>query len=202
MKKNLLLLILFVLVFAGCRSSKPVIHQFYLLEPPEQYEGTWPERVSMLPGSCYLSAVQLAPAYASHQIAVREDSHQIRYFSFNEWAVRPEIAFKQLMSDFYDKNQLFRAVKTGRIVGTTDYVLETEVTHVELDTREDEFFARLQLQFLLLDGKNQGGVLYKHHADRSLPLETKNLNHFAAAISKMFTEELHAFSVGVLQTKQ
>ena len=192
-------MILLVLFLAGCRSSQPVIQKYYLIESPEEYEGTWPERISVLPGTCLLSNVQMAPAYATHQIALREDSHQIRYFSFNEWAIRPEIALTRVLSAFFVENPVFENIKTGRVARATDYVLETEVLHLELDTRDETLHARLHLQLSLLDGANQNNTLHTHTADRSVALEEKNLNLFAAAISRMFTEELHAFSVEVLQ---
>ncbi len=199
MKKNLLLIMLMAIVFAGCRSSQPVTQQFYLLELPEHYEGTWPERISVLSGSFELSEVQIATAYASHQIAVREKSHQLRYFSFNEWAIRPGIAFSQVMADFYKDNYVFEEVIKGRMAAPADYVLQTTITTLELDARGDTFNARLHVSFLLSDGDNTNDIIYQHEAERSLPLENKNLNFFAAAISKMFTEELHAFSVELLE---
>lgn len=174
--------------------------QYYLLELPSQYEGDWPERLSVLQGSILIANAGITDAYASHQIAVREDTHQIRYFNFNEWAIRPEKAFTQLLLDFYQENQVFEEVMYGRIIQATDYILNTQVLVLELDTRDDIIRARLKVDFSLLDGQNEGNILLHHTADRNMELETKNLNSFARAISQMFIEELHDFSVEVLES--
>ncbi len=200
MKKIFLMALLSALVFAGCRSSQPVTQQYYLLELPSQYEGDWPERLSVLQGSILIANAGITDAYASHQIAVREDTHQIRYFNFNEWAIRPEKAFTQLLLDFYQENQVFEEVMYGRIIQATDYILNTQVLVLELDTRDDIIRARLKVDFSLLDGQNEGNILLHHTADRNMELETKNLNSFARAISQMFIEELHDFSVEVLES--
>ena len=199
MKKMFLMALLSALIFAGCRSSQPVTQQYYLLELPSQYEGDWPERLSVLQGSALISNADITDAYASHQIAVREDTHQIRYFNFNEWAIRPEKAFTQLLLNFYQENQVFEEVMHGRIIQAADYILNTQVLVLELDTRDDLLRARLKVDFLLLDGQNEGDILHHYTADRNMELETKNLNSFARAISQMFIEELHAFSVEVLE---
>ncbi len=200
MKKIFLMALLSALVFAGCRSSQPVTQQYYLLELPSQYEGDWPERLSVLQGSILIANAGITDAYASHQIAVREDTHQIRYFNFNEWAIRPEKAFTQLLLDFYQENQVFEEVMYGRIIQATEYILNTQVLVLELDTRDDIIRARLKVDFSLLDGQNEGNILLHHTADRNMELETKNLNSFARAISQMFIEELHDFSVEVLES--
>ncbi len=201
MKKILLMALLSALVFAGCRSSQPVTQQYYLLEMPSQQEGDWPERLSALQGSTLISNATVVDAYASHQIALREDTHQIRYFNFNEWAIRPEHAFTQLLLNFYQENQVFEEVKHGRIVRTTDYILNTHVQVVELDMRGDLLHARLKVDFLLLDGQNEGDILHHYTVDSSKELDTKNLNSFASTISHMFIEGLHAFSVEMLENK-
>lgn len=201
MKKILLLIIFPMLLFSGCRSSQPIIQQYYLLELPAHDERPWPERISVLPGTCLISSADLAAAYATHQIAVREDSHQIRYFGFNEWAIRPEQAFTQLLLDFYAEHPVFEEVKHGRVAQPTDYVLDTKVIAVELDAREENLKARLKLHFLLTDGEH-GEVLHSQRSERTEALESKDLNSFARAVSQLFTEELHAFSVKLLENRQ
>ncbi len=201
MKKILLLIIFPALLFSGCRSSQPIIQQYYLLELPADFEGSWPERAAVLPGTCLINTTDLAAAYATHQIAVREDSHQIRYFGFNEWAIRPEQAFSQLVLDFFEEHPVFEQLKYGRVVHPPDYVLDTHVIAVELDAREDDFQARLKIHFLLTDGEDDQ-VLQSYRAERTVPLESKDLNSFAKAVSHMFAGELHAFSVKLLENKR
>ncbi len=200
MKKNLLIIFfLMALVIAGCRSSQPIIHQLYLLELPSEQVIQWPEGLSGIPGSCEVTNVLLSPAYASHQIAIREDSHQIRYFTFNEWAMRPEQSLTRFIIDFLEKHQIFDEVKHGRVITPVNYILETEVLHIELDNRHEDIRARLHVSFRLLDMDNGGRVAYQHIADSFQPLGRKHINEFAAAVSQLFMEELHTFSIASMR---
>ncbi len=201
MKKNMLLIIFLALLFSGCRSSQPITQKHYLLELPADYEGSWPEQATILPGTCLIASTEIAIAYATHQIAVREDSHQIRYFSFNEWAIRPEQAFTRLVLDFFEKYPVFEHLRYGRVTHPTDYVLDTRVIVVELDAREDDFQARLEVHFSLTRPEDDQ-VLQSYRAERIETLESIDLNSFAKAVSHMFAEELHAFSVKVLENNR
>ncbi len=197
-----ILIIFFAMAFAmaGCRSSQPVIQQYFLLEPPSEQLVRWPEGLSSIIGSCEVENVRIAPAYASHKIAIREGSHQIRYFTFNEWAVRPAQGLTRFIIDFFEKYHVFDEVEHGRVVTPVNYILETEVYHIELDDRHEDLRARLHVAFRLLDQDNGGKVIQQHIADRFQSLETKNINAFAAAVSQLFMEELHTFSVASMQT--
>lgn len=199
MKKYILIPLLMALALSGCRSSRSVVQHFYLLEPPAEHNMDWPEGLSVIPGSCEILNVNIASAYASHRIAVREDSHQIRYFSFHEWAVRPDQDLSRLLIGFLETHSVFEQIEYGRLVFPADYILETKVKHMELDNRQKTFHARLHVDFRLFAADRENTFLYHHVADRFQELEKKNINEFVAAVGKLFMEELQSFSIGAMQ---
>ncbi len=199
MKRQHIVLFAVLLILAGCGGSRPVVHQFFLLEMQPEQTFEWPDSLHALAGSCEVANVRVAPPYASHQIAVREDSHQLRFFTFHEWAVRPDHQFTQIVIDFLEANHVFGSVMHGRIAERTDYIVETNVAHMELDNRQDIFHARLHVEFKLisLEG-NDPAVVVRHVASRFEPMMKKNINEFAATVSMLFLEELQAFTAEFL----
>ncbi|MFW5726211.1 MAG: hypothetical protein ACOCX0_07165, partial [Bacteroidota bacterium] len=63
MKKSIILIItaLITLLFASCRSSKPVTSHYYIIEIPAQL--TEPDTVAPLPYNLELTDVDVHPAY-------------------------------------------------------------------------------------------------------------------------------------------
>ena len=192
MRKRLLIPILLLLALAGCRSSNEISTQHYLLETPSAYDFRWEGEPGPLQGSCEILTPEIAPAYSSHRIALREKSHQIRYFGFNEWATRTDLALHKMVVEFMRDHQVFEELVYGRVVMPADYVLETEVFHLEVDNRQEAFRARLQVEFRLRrNGTDE--LILAHREDRMEVLPGRDLNAFAEAVSRMFTEELAAF---------
>ncbi len=196
MNKHVLIPIFLLLAFAGCRSGSEVTTQHYLLEMPAEYEFIWEGEPGPLPASCEVLGPDVVPAYSSHRIAVREESHQIRYFGFNEWAIRPDQVFHQMVVDFLKENRVFEELAYGRVVIPADYVLETEIIHLEADNRQEMFRARLHVEFRLRENETDK-ILLTHREDRMETLEGRNLNDFAETVSRMFTEELAAFTESI-----
>lgn len=198
MRKTVLLLVFLPLLFTACRSSKSIQNRFYVLELPASVLDNMPEHFPPLPGSVYVHKVEVSPAYASYQIALREESHSIRYFSFNEWAERPGNALTALTINFFNANQVFEETLTGRQMENADLILQTSVHRLEADHQSKEFLARLVIEFSLTDA-HTGELLHHYFADRDSLLPQRNLNLFAAAISELFAEELIGFTRQLLQ---
>ncbi len=186
-------------ILAGCRSSQPVTQQFYMLELPQAETFQWPEGASTIGGLCEVAEVNLAPAYATHQIAVREDSHQIRYFTFNEWAERPGQRLTRMITEFMDDHNVFSEVVHGRITRVPDHIIETDIHYIEIDTRNGSFNARIGGEFRLVDNNGGRRVVLSRSIDRHEELDGKNVNEFASSISRMFSEDLHGFSIECMQ---
>lgn len=192
MKKLIIIPVLTMLLFAGCRSTQPVQNNFFLLELPPAFFEDSQRRVKSIDATCELIKVEVAAPYASHQIAIREDSHRMRYFSFNEWAHRPGQSFSNMAFRYLEEGKFFRELYTGRHRETPDYLIETEVYHLEVDNRSGLFEARLVVEFQLLNAETHEPVV-QHRSNRTRSLQENSLNLFAAEISNLFYEELINF---------
>ncbi len=200
MKKYFFVLLILFVLFPSCRSSKSVYNRYYLLEIPAAASESFPEGLQTMAGRFDVREVAVAQAYASHQIALRDGSHSIRYFTFNEWVQRPSTNLTGMLISFLDNNNVFEIVETGRQAVEPDYVLKTYVHRMEVVQQQKEFESVLFVEFVMMDatGNRQ---LFRHSAERSRILTEKNLNLFAAAISEFFVEELTDFIMR-MQPKQ
>lgn len=192
MQRHLLLLLILSIIAAGCLTRKPPAIRYYVLEYPGK-EALSGFDAATIKGSCLVRPVEVSPAYSTNQIAIRENTHEIRYFAFNMWAVRPEPGLTGIMFRFLDDHRIFENLRSPGLIDETDYTLETMVYNLEVETDRRDYRARLNMVFRLIDNK-QNRTVKEHMVNRSMPVEERDLNLFAAAVSTIFVEELAAFT--------
>jgi ABC-type uncharacterized transport system auxiliary subunit len=198
MMKSLIILILVTgLLLPGCRAGRTVTNRFYILEYPRDLSVTLPDPLITLDRSCFVSQVDVFPAFATNQIAYRENSHEIRYYSFNHWAVRPEASFTRMILTFFDTYPVFEQVYHDSPVHNADYTIETSVLRLEVVREGNDFLANLILKFRLTDNTT-GDVVTEHNASNTTEIVERNLNLFAAAVNEMFIEEFSVFINAVM----
>jgi ABC-type uncharacterized transport system auxiliary subunit len=195
--KKIFWITLLILTMAGCRSSKPVVPRFYVIEFPVQKETFLPDTLTHRFGSVEILPVNVYPAFATHRIAIREGSHELRYFSNHEWAVRPGEALTLFITEFYKKNIIFDQVSTRFWNIDPEYRFETTVYQLEVVQDRGRYYARIHLNYILRE-TSTSRILTEHTADLRLELPKRNLNLFADEISLIFYDELKVFTEKIL----
>jgi ABC-type uncharacterized transport system auxiliary subunit len=185
------------LFLAGCTPRRSVPARYYIIDYPAGVEVDIAADAAPVQNSCLVSTVNIYPAYSTNQIAIRENTHEIRYFAFNQWAVRPEQSLTSIKIEFLKSHNIFQSLQTTALFAQADYTMETTVYHLEIIEEDNEYHARLNLEYILKDNQT-GQVVIDHRADRKSLLDERNLNLFAATVSKMFIEELGIFSNSIL----
>ncbi len=198
MRKIYLLPLLIAVLVSGCRGGQSVVNRFYLLEYPANQTFIEADTLQSISSSLEVAMVYVHPAYSSHQIAIREDSHQLRYFNFNEWATRPANSLTAILDDFFHFNPLFERVVERQTPKEADFTLNTSVFNLEVVKERNRYQARLHLEYMLIDNQT-GELVFSHVADQSRQLEKRNLNLFARAINEMFLETLKDFAGEIVE---
>lgn len=201
MKKTLPVILLLTLLLASCGGSKSVVNRFYVLEYPARVVEGMEEELLSIDGSCLIETPGMHSAFATHQIALREDTHEIKYFSFNEWANRPEQSLATIIWSFFQDFPVFGQGAVLQGSGEEKYALQTHVSRMEVVQQRNDFHARLNVEFLLVD-RSTGATLAAHKASRQEVLAQRNLNLFASAISEIFVDELQLFTLEILNVLQ
>jgi len=196
MKKLLLIIVGFSFLLVGCFGGKSVAPTFYLIEFPFDDEVTLTEKdndevVEPIPIS--ISDVDVHPAFSSHEIAIREDSHELRYFANHKWANRPEQNLARIMENYFERHEYFMTIDSRKFALRDYYTVKSYVNRLEIVKNGKQYSAYLHLEIILREGATSK-VVFKHVANRSELLKERNLNMFASAVSRMFLEELKLFS--------
>jgi len=147
----------------------------------------------IIPGKCEIAKVNVNPLYERTQIVNRGKSHEITFYMYHQWAVRPADAIRVMVGDYMQNKKLFESVSSRYSRTIPDYRLETSVKDLELVEMNNSFSAHVNLEFELVLNINDS-VMVKHKADRTEPLERKNMNLFASKVSIIFFEELEALA--------
>lgn len=186
-------------MLVGCFGGKSVAPTFYLIEFPFGDIVTLTEKdndevVEPIPIS--ISDVDVHPAFSSHEIAIREDSHELRYFANHKWANRPEQNLARIMQNYFERHEDFMTINPRKFALRDYYTVESYVNRLEVVKNGKQYSACIQMEIVLREGATSKKV-FKHVVNRSEPMKERNLNMFAAAISRMFLEELKLFSQNV-----
>ena len=188
----MILLICTASLITGCLTRAPEATRYYLLDYPAGMEIVFPGNGPFIGKSCLITSVEVYPAYSSHQIAIREHSHEIKYFAVNIWAVRPEQSLTSIMTEFFRNHKVFESVHLSTLSTETDFTLGTTVYNLEVVQEKRDYYARLKVEYLLKDNQSNQ-IVYDHRADKRVLLDDRDLNLFAAAISEIFVQELANF---------
>lgn len=182
-------LVFFGLLFfmAGCGSNKTVLKKYYLIEPSASSTIAIAEQSADV--LCEVADVTVAPAYATTQIALRDESHQIQYFGQHEWAVRPQETFLHHILKHFSDRQTFKRVANRFWHTPPTFTLNTQIHNLEIIQKEKVFYAHLYIEFTLIETETDV-IILKHKADRERQLQEKDLNLMAKAISDLMSEEL------------
>jgi ABC-type uncharacterized transport system auxiliary subunit len=192
MKYIFLLILATGLLLPGCRGGRALTTRYYLLEYPEDVSVNSPESSATIGRSCFVNIVEVYPPFATNQIAHRENTHELSYYAFNQWAVRPEASLTRILLDFLDKYRIFEQLYTTHPSPETDYTIDTAVQRMEIVSENNDYHASIAVRFRLID--NISGEIAAEHTTRSMKeMKQRDINLFAGAISSMFVEELGTF---------
>ena len=190
-KSILMLILFFVLVACG---SKAIYQKYYIVDfpKPEADTNTVYIAASLSPASCEILPVDVSAPYAKDRIALRQKSHELVYYSFHRWAVKPDRMLSQLIENYIDEQNLFNNVASRYWKEIPDYQLRTKVYKLEV-FEDEEFRAHLDVDFTLIKNKTNHEVVF-HKAERFVELENRNINEFAQTISDLMLAELQILS--------
>ncbi|MFP4555450.1 MAG: ABC-type transport auxiliary lipoprotein family protein [Bacteroidales bacterium] len=195
MKRLLIAIMGFSLLLAGCFGGKSVAPTFYLIEYPFNEEisadNSGDDEVEPIP--IHVLELDVHPAFSSHEIAIREDTHELKYFANHKWTNRPEQTLTIFMQNFFGHHNGFMVINPRKFALRDYYSVEFYVNRLEVVKNGKQYSAYLHMEITLREGATSKEV-FKHVTDRSEPMEERNLNLFASAVSRMLFEEIKQFS--------
>lgn len=159
--RRLVLIGMILGLLLGC--SPPKETRYYLLEyvpQPSQERlarGPWPARVR-------LKDFSIAEAYRRNQIVYRASAHEMRFYNYELWAVKPEYLVTDMLFRHFRDARMFQELTRSVEQEEADYILKGEVTALEEYDNEDQWYAHLALAMSLQNSRTLE-VVWSHTWD-------------------------------------
>lgn len=181
-----------MILLSGCLSEKAAVTRLYTIEWSGDREEAQMSDNSPIGGLCEIEQVEVSPLYEKTQIVNRSDSHEVSYYKYHQWAIRPSVAVVQVIRNYLEGAGLFENVSERFSRDIPDYRFSTTIRQLEVIESKNQFLAHLHVEFRIISNAD-GIILVEHSADRTESLEKKELNLFAGTISDMLVSELRIF---------
>ena len=188
-----IIFILLLISLGSCVKKVSQTQRFYLIDIPVLKDSVNYPISPVTDEICQVEEVDVFGVYATNQIAFRQETHEIIYYAFHNWAVKPGEMLTLMINKHLQNASIFGAVSNRFWREVPDYQLQTTVYHLEMVQEKKQLSAHLDLEFNLIDNQTNEIVL-THKADRTRQLEANSMNLFASAISDLFYTELRAFT--------
>jgi len=200
MKPVLLFFIVSIFLLNGCISEKKIERRYYTIEIPVDQLTTVQDSISQIDGNFEIEQVVVNKVYEKNQIVNRGNSNEISYYIFNQWAINPSDAITQAVRRYLEVAGIFQNLSDRYDRSVPDYRVWTYISSLELIEMNKSFSAHLGLEFRLIDNSDDK-IIISHTADRTKPLDQKDLNLFAREISSILQQELNIFVVMISDKK-
>lgn len=151
-----------------------------------------------IPHKAQVLNFKIPRSFDSNRIIARFSSHQIDYYRYNLWAVRPQIAVADLLVQHINTYKLFQKCRREFLDERPDYEITGEIFQIERFESERYSAAHLKMVFEMYD-YNNGNLLVQHQFDREIQIPFGNMTIFAKAISDIISEETDLFLADVVE---
>jgi len=194
--KSYLLALLLIFFIIGC-TKQVYVTKYYLLEyqPAAKNERLLLEKP--IPGRVQIRNFTIPRSYDSIRIIARFSSHQINYYRYSLWAVRPQIAIADELVKHINVYRIFRDCKREYLDDRPDYEITGNIHQIERYDSEGYSAAHLKMNFNFYDYDSKD-VLVSYEFDREVPITAGSMTIFAKVISDIAEEEAENFLTKVI----
>jgi len=148
-----------VLLLSGC-FARVQENRYYLLDyvPTPSAERL---QKGAYPYSLRIKDFDVAEAYRRNNIVYRQSPHELRFYSYELWAVKPEYLVTDMVFRHLEAAKLFHDVTRSLDMVEPEYVLSGQVTALEEYDNKDEWYAHLAMAMTLQNTRTRQVVWSK-----------------------------------------
>ena len=192
MKRKLLIFSIIGALFlsSGC-GKKAILRKYYILAltrplPDSTYLGI------KLQSQVDVRDFTVAKSVDQTRIAMRTNTHEMNYYFYHHWAVKPGAAVADMIYALLSDTDAFERLTRG-YSNSPRYVISGMVDHIERLEESDQIFAHLGCSLLMIDTDTRDPVVTHHFDRKNLISPPKSMNAFAREISVILQEECQLF---------
>ena len=184
MTKKLLTLFFLLPLFYLCGGNIPEIH-YYLIDYPVTPTTGKSEPVHQI--TLGIERFNAAPLYEEERLVYRDSPYEGKYYHYHRWITSPEVMITDKVTEQLAASNLFQQVVPFPKFSQVDYILHGTIKALEEWDEGNQWYARVQIAFELVDLKTRQIVWQR-------TIEEKNL-----VAQKIPAEIVKGINLGVQQ---
>lgn len=174
-------------------SKRALIRNYYILESKQEFVQQKLNSLETFPFKVDVRDFRVTKAFDQTRMAVRTSSHELNYYFYHHWAVKPATTIADMVYQLIDQIDLFKRC-SREYTSDTDYIITGHVHKIERVEGKKYNGAHLSITFELIES-NSGLPVVRYNFDKESPLDKdRTMNQFAYTISKILTEEVVLFT--------
>jgi ABC-type uncharacterized transport system auxiliary subunit len=181
----------FILLFFACAQIQ-VQRKYYLLDYPGVALDSLMNNQESFPYKLQVQTMKLNRAYDRTNIVVRFSAHQIDYYRYNLWAIKPQIITSDLINQQIQANRIFVKCEREFLDENPDYEIVGYINAIERFHNEAFNAAHLAMT-LHLRRSDDFEIVLKHQFDRQEELSNPDMTYFAKRLGDILREEVDKF---------
>lgn len=186
---------LFLLIM-GC-AQETVQRKYFLLEYPPVLKDSTLYVPKPFPYKLLIHNMKLPRTYDRTSIVVRYSSHQIDYYRYSLWAIRPQILVSDLIARHFQEYKLFLKSEREFLDEKPDYEVVGYINAIE--QFDNKLYTAAHLSMVLYVRRSSDfALLVKHEFDRTEELPTFEMSLFAKTLSDILREENDNFVLKII----
>lgn len=170
----------------------------YLIDYMPKNDNPEITRVQTLPYKVKMTNFKIPRAYDSSRMIGRLSTHEISYYKYSLWAVRPQIAVTDMIMLHVNQYRLFDKCQREFIDDQPNYEITGSIDVVEVLESIAFNAAHMKGTIEFIELKGGSKVLIVHHFDREIVIPDRDYTMFAKAVSDIVKEETELFLVKVV----
>jgi len=139
-----------ILVLLGCFGRVMDINYYQLDYVPTPRSMT---NDTIYPYSIRVKDFDVAEAYRRNNIVYRQSPFELRFYNYEQWAVRPEYLVSDMLFRHLDAAKLFSEVRRNIDSEEPDFIIGGTIRALEEYDNQDEWYAHLAIYMNLQDYK-------------------------------------------------
>ncbi len=152
--KKIIVLLFLTLWLSGC-GKVPLTH-YYLLD----YIPT-PQVTKATSFNLRIKDLTVAEAYKRPEIIYRQSAHEILFYNFHQWAVKPEHLVTDMVEKHIKSSNLFKSISNTLVDFNPDYTLTGQILAIEEYDNNEKWYSHLTIDFQLEETRTNKRVWQK-----------------------------------------
>ncbi|MDW7679015.1 MAG: ABC-type transport auxiliary lipoprotein family protein [bacterium] len=186
-----LLFFLISLTYFSC-TTRSIQREYYLLDYRPILRDSTLTVQQPFPYKVHVQTMKIPRTFDRVGIVVRYSTHQLDYYRYKLWAIRPQIIISDLIARHISNYQIFQSCQREFLDERPDYEIIGVIDAIEIFDSQAYTAAHLAMK-LYLRSHDGYDILMSHEFDREEEMPVFRMELFAKKISDIVREEVDVF---------